>query len=61
MYLDSIDDKNDNIIKEMTNDLIYSEDLLMNKNEQFDLDLQVNNFFIFFFLKNLLNFYFLIL
>ena len=48
MYLDSIDDKNDNIIKEMANDLIYSEDLLMNKNEQFDLDLQVNNFFIFF-------------
>jgi hypothetical protein len=61
MYLDSIDDKNDNIIKEMTNDLIYSEDLLMNKNEQFDLDLQVNNFFIFFFFKNLLNFYFLTL
>jgi hypothetical protein len=45
MYLDSLDDKNDNIIKEMTNELIYSEDLLMNKNEQFDLDLQVNNFF----------------
>ena len=50
MYLDSIDDKNDNIIKEMTNDLIYSEDLLMNKNEQFDLDLQVI-FLFFFFLK----------
>ena len=34
----------DNILKEMSNDLIYNDDLLMNKNEQYDLDLQVKKF-----------------
>lgn len=40
--LDSIEEKNDLIIKDLSNELIYNDDLI--KNEQFDVDLQVNNF-----------------
>ena len=40
---DSVEEKNELIIKDLSNDLMYNEDMLI-KNEHFDLDLQVSHF-----------------
>jgi hypothetical protein len=41
-YKDSMEEKNNLIIKDLTNEIIYNDDILI-KNDQFDLDLQVKN------------------